>query len=184
MANEPLLRPGDWIGIGGLIIALVAVLLSGWIGVRQQRLADRTRRQERAADALGPVIALLSDVNPERWAFAAGPGARDITKGWWDRWLGRIREPLLAVAAGYPSERERTLALKLSTAIHNTIVSSSGFGVALPGADPPWTYERAKDDHKEAVELLGELTAVMRGERKNTVIPRSSLDGAAPPDPM
>ncbi|HVF12714.1 MAG TPA: hypothetical protein VNA87_06475 [Actinomycetota bacterium] len=163
--NEPLLRAGDWIGIGGLVIALVAVLLSGWLSRQQQRLVERSRRQEKAADALGPVIALMSDVNPERWALSAGPGAREIAQEWRDRWFGRVREPLLAIAAGYPSERERTLALKASTAIHNAIVSSGGFGVALPGADPPWTYERAKDDHKEASLLVIELTAVMRGDR-------------------
>ncbi len=165
MASEPLLRPGDWIGIGGLVIALVAVLPSGWLSRQQQRLVERSRRQEKAADALGPVCALLADINPERWAFAAGPGARDATKIWWDRWFGRVREPLLAIAAGYPRERERSLALKVSSAIHNSLVSSSAFGVAPPEADPPWTYERAKDDHKEAIQLVGELAAVMRGDR-------------------
>lgn len=158
------MRPSDWISLAALGVAMASVIAGAILAVSQRRASERTARQMQAAQVLGPVMVLLVELDPARWAFTMGPGAEGRARAFRELWEEKVRAQLMAIHASYPTEKERTLALALQVALHNSVVSSTKFGVSS-GQDHTFTRDRAQEDWEIAEQLAGDLAAVIRGDR-------------------
>jgi hypothetical protein len=156
-------KPSDWIALAALAVTAVGLVMNALVLDRQRHAGERSQRQREAAMVLGPVYVLLTEVNPERWIFTAGPGAKGRVDDMARRWEQNVRNQLQTIKAGSASAQERRLAEELDIAVHNALVSSSAYGLALPAIGEPWTCERAQEDYLTAYRLADRLAAVIRG---------------------
>jgi hypothetical protein len=158
------MRPSDWIALAATGVAVASIASNAILLALQRRAAERTSRQQQAAQVLGPVLVLLVELNPQRWMFTMGPKASERAAGFNWLWENKVREQLLAIHASFPEERQRKLALDLDVALYNSIVSSTQFGITS-GSDTAFTLEVAKADWEKASRLADRLAAVIRGDK-------------------
>jgi hypothetical protein len=91
-----------------IVAGIVASLVQFWLHRRERAEERANERQDRAAAAVGPALALLRELDPNAvvGALAGNPRAREAMDGHWDRWA-QAQDGLEVVAAGHPSEEVR-----------------------------------------------------------------------------
>lgn len=151
--------PSDAIAIVALVVTALAVVLGEW----RHRRDQRRRLRHEAAQVLGPVFAVLTDMNPDRLGFNAGPQTMADVNRVVERWEDRGREPLLALTVA-DDEEVRTLARDLASAMHNVLVCCGHFAVRLAEQEEPkgFALEQARADHKHAEALAEKLADRLR----------------------
>jgi hypothetical protein len=158
--------PGDWIALAAIGASAGTVFWTTRSADKQRRASELEAARKEAASVMGPVRVLLTELDPLRWTFTAGPGAPARVEEIRMRWEP-TRTVLAGISAGYPTDDVRETAEKLDVAIHNSYVSSCMWGQALPAQSGPWTMEKAVADHAEAQRLADDLAAKLRGQRSS-----------------
>ncbi len=161
------IQPSDVIALGALAVAALTLVLTELRARHERTGTERRLRQARAADAIGPGVALLDNADPDRLSVNADAQTREKLARLDERWT-TLREPLLALAVSSPSADERRLARALSVAIHNTLVSAKTRAMHFVDGsiDQVWTRAEARDRHEQARRLVDELASVVRGDAK------------------
>jgi hypothetical protein len=121
-------------GLGAFLGAALSAVLT-----HRGRSEEHRREQQRAdAAALGPVMAFLTDADPDRLAFNLHPDAAEQEKV-----MSALRERLdgiygsvLILSAGHPSEQVGDLAGRLATATRNAFTSATWLVSVLAKRSP------------------------------------------------
>jgi hypothetical protein len=151
---------------GGLFGFLAAVL------IRYGARAERRREQQRAdAAVLGPVMAFLTDADPDRLAFnLRGDAAEqeEVMSPLRER-IDNIYGSLLILSAGHPDGRVSELAGQLATAARNAFTSAGLLVNDMLRKSDTSYRDQARADHDEARKLAAELlTEIARYGRRRS----------------
>jgi hypothetical protein len=146
---EALSSPAVSAGIGAL-----AGLGGGWLVTRgqqkQQQDAERERRREATAQAVGPVLSIMVGAQLVR----AGPGPGEL-HAYWSEWEGAWsahRERLLIMTVGHRSERVNHLGLDVARLIPEWLEALRRYDMAaqeLSQVRRSETHQRVLDDTED-----------------------------------
>jgi hypothetical protein len=161
----------DWATVTAVAITAVSTLTAGFGGVvlqgRIQERVERRNRVQRDAEVLGPIEALLSEMNPYPLGILV---AREMLPEISSELEDRLRAAGVALATmsiGHPSSTVRGLARQLETAMTSTYVRSYLL-VHQVGGSPDFEEQRdaANRDYAEARRLADDLAEAIRSDDK------------------
>jgi hypothetical protein len=122
----------------GAAAAIGGGALVAWMQRRGQERIDQQRRRERASETIGTAWQLHIDSAPDRLALEEEePSARRLVAELMQR-HDAMRVQLFTLAAWYPSEKVRSLALETASAIYgsfNATVQNLKDRIRNPGED-------------------------------------------------
>jgi hypothetical protein len=159
------IQPSDVIALAALAVAALTLVLTELRARHERTVTERRLRQARAADAIGPVVALLDDADPAL-VFNTNAETPEKLARLDETWKTSVRGPLLALAVSSLSADERRLARALSVAVHNAlyVTSTRAMHFVDRSRDQGWTDAEARAEHDQARRLVNELAAVVRGD--------------------
>jgi hypothetical protein len=170
-------------------VALASVITSGVIGAAGIGLAAwnaqqerATRREDREADAhaelvrrgaevIGPLLTLLSAIEPDRIAVDGGSFSQKQIDDAQYR-FGELRDPLAAFALSHPSPRVLDLAGQFDIAVGNAISQTGSLLRDVLGhRDVKKQLEAAREKHDDARQLARELhAAIIEGDKQKSPV--------------
>lgn len=141
---------------------------------RSQERANQQQRRERAAEVIGTAFQLHLDTAPTLLKRKTDQGqftqaATDLRQR-----HDMLRAQLWMLAAWYPSEKVRELAIELVDVLLTCLMATVGYGsgieippgyvpgVAIPPGGISFDQEQAAQAYKEAEVILGKLIAAVR----------------------
>jgi hypothetical protein len=142
-------------GVGAFAGAAVSARLT-----HRGRREERRREQQRAdAATLGPVMAFLTDADPDRLAINVRSDVAEqekVMSPLRDR-LDGIHGSLLILAAGHPSDQVSDLARRLAIALRTSFTSASWLVQDVIRHSEVSYRDKAKEDHDQARQLAEDL---------------------------
>jgi hypothetical protein len=147
------------VAVAGGAGAFAGAALSAWLTQHRRRKERRQEQQRADAAVLGPVMAFLTDVDPDRLAANVRSGATEqekVMSPLRDR-LDGIHGSLLVLAAGHPSDQVSDLARRLAIAVRSTFTSVSWLVQDLIRHSELSYRDKAKEDHAQASQLAEDL---------------------------
>jgi hypothetical protein len=162
-----------WVPVLSALIGALAGLGGGLIAAYFQRLdrreAERARRREEAAKAVGPVYSLLLEGEFAR----SGLGLDDLTsrlESWKAAW-SVSREPLLIMSAGHPSNSVHQLGLDVAAsvrewleAVQEHVTKARELAIHPDHADLERWHRDVTTLRQEAIDRLRRLLIAIRQE--------------------
>jgi hypothetical protein len=156
-------------------VALASVITSGLVGIgglaltarnaereranrREEREADTHRELvRRGAEVIGPLLTVLSTIEPDRIAINAGPSSyKQIDDARYR--FGELRDPLAAFALSHPSPKVLDLAGQFDVAVDNAIIQTGWLlRDVLEHAGAREQRDVAREKHDEARRIAGQL---------------------------
>jgi hypothetical protein len=142
----------DWSALmGGLIGAGIPAVLA-YLGFRRQR-------QSSDAQAFGPALLLLDELEPMR--ISINVGTTDVEQQKWEKLRAQsdlARERLLVIAAGHPRKHVRDLAADAAVKVANAYTHSAWQAADMVRhRDNPEWMETAQQTHAGARQALQRL---------------------------
>jgi hypothetical protein len=151
------------LALGTALIGAGAGLLGGWL---QRHANERRELRERGAAAVGSIVVLLDDIDPDRVLWT-GEAALTVHRKRLaeasDRWQV-LREQLVVYAVGHPSPRISPKAVEVVTAVGQAIPATRAYveSYAEQG-DHVGPRKDAQSCRDEAAEALEKLIREVRG---------------------
>jgi hypothetical protein len=159
----------DWATVTTVAITAASTLIAGFGVVvlqgRIQERVERSHRVQRDAEVLGPIEALLTEMNPYPLGIVAGRETfSDVFRKLEDR-LRAAGVALATMSIGHPSATVRGLARQLEAAMTSTYVRSYLLA-HKEGGSPDFEEQRdaTNRDYAEARRLADELAEAIRSE--------------------
>jgi hypothetical protein len=156
----------------GALTGLTAGLGGSYIVVRSQLFLERHRQRERAAEVLGAMGPLLTELNPERMYMSlpsVPEGQQDpMTEilRLLDKRTRAVREQLSMLAVWWPTTVGSDVAQRLQVALFNSFVADGWLvsDARRSQRDTKDSFERARKCWNDANSLERELRAEIRGQ--------------------
>jgi hypothetical protein len=168
------------VAVAGGAGAFAGAAFSAWLSQHGRRKERRQEQQRADAAVLGPVMAFLTDVDPDRLGFNIRPDVTEqekVMSPLRDR-LDGIHGSLLVLAAGHPSDQVSDLARQLAIAVRSTFTSAAWLVQDLIRHSELSYRDKAKEDHEQARTLAEDLLNEIARLRARLNRLRSSGGGA------
>jgi hypothetical protein len=135
--------------------------VTAFLGERARREEQRREQQRADAAVIGPVMAFLTDAEPDRLGMNVRSDMAEQQKVMLPlaERVNGIYGSLLVLSAGHPDERVSDLARKLAVAARNAFGSASFLVSDLVRHSGVEMRDQAKADHETARKLADELVA-------------------------